>query len=134
MARYEYDMDLENAEDQKPYYEPISPGNYTVRIVTAEDGRTQDGYPKITVKLEITEGSETGKSFLEFLYLPSAGDPKAANKATKMKSFTKSFGYADTRGIDSDELPGLVGKIAIVIEKGMGKTEGKLFNKVSYYL
>ena len=110
-------------------FEPIPEGEYTLRIIRATSGETQNGHPKVTVDFEVAGGGPNSGREIRFHTVTFL--PKESKGAGMALHFLKTIGEPFEGKFKWDERK-WIGKelrAQVVLEPGM-KDPSKKYNRV----
>ena len=97
----------------------VEAGEYEVSILSAElkESQNKPGNQMIEVNLRI-EGEPLAKPLRDWLQLPNGNDDEGSKnrKLLKLSAFCKCFEYDFSAGIETEDLPGLSGRVILGLE------------------
>lgn len=97
----------------------VESGEYEVSVLGAELKESQNKPGNMMIELSLrVEGEPLAKPVRDWLQLPNSNDDEGTKnrKLLKLSSFCKCMDYDYSSGIETDDLPGLSGRVILGLE------------------
>lgn len=105
----------------------LSPGNHTVRVVEADDTKTsRNGHPQIVLKLEATDGPETGGTITDWITI-------TPNSLGRVRQILEAFQYSIPSGQFQLNAGQLLNRTARIVVREEPGNDGKMRSQVKAY-
>ena len=110
--------------------EVVPDGNYDLRIIKAEDGRSKAGNDMTSIMIKVEDDRYPDAQVIRhWLTYPDEDTPKDQRylRLLDIKRFLLAFGIPYEKGFESEDLVGATGKCLVYQEEG---DDGNIYNRL----